>query len=501
MFPTPPYDGFTWPITQHMGVITPVNLYHILWAASAYGSTDDPASNITNYVIANNLFTPNIRSDSGQPDAWRDYQQVLSELGLIVSTQVIQRITLTPIGLGYLDGSLSFSELMTFQAFRYQYPNGHKFAVANSLRSSLTESGIVGIPNLVDLHTVSGVQIRPAVLVWRLIRCLVENGEEPFLSVDEIQQFLMRCSTHKETADCAGALISARRGGPVFLKMLRGRRNAQDWITFLTRSIFFEMKGGQRGGITLSEYGQKHAPEIDDICTKLETPNSFWVPQVPVAQNRLDWYMKYGAIDIGVGFSPNLDEVVGLQPSIEYPGGAEADEIRGAGFPSAVNLREFDPESLGGSTIGGVSSATIETSYDSGLTQRSHRLHDEMVILIANICRSRGASVFDDHRSVDLLAEFEGVEHIVEVKSATSRNIVDRLRYAIGQVYHYEFLLSNSYLYNRRKVVAVAAAVPTTTWFVPFLNDHLDMDFLSLDGSLLRVDSPSERSQRLFAPI
>ena len=261
------------------------------------------------------------------------------------------------------------------------------------------------------------------------------------------------------------------------------------------------MKGGQRGGITLSEYGQNHAAEIDDICTPLETPNSFWVPQVPVTQNRLDWYMKFGAIDIGVGFSPNLDEVVGPQPLIEYPGGAEADEIRGTGFPSAVNLREFDPANLGGSTIGGVSNATIEASYDSGLTQRSHRLHDEMVILIANICRSRGASVFDDHRSVDLLAEFEGVEHIVEVKSATSHNIVDRLRYAIGQVYHYEFLLSNSYLYNRRKVVAVAAAVPTTTWFVPFLNDHLDMDFLSLDGSLLRVDSPSERSQRLFAPI
>ena len=212
MFPTPPYDGFTWPITQHMGVITPANLYHILWAASAYGSTNDPASNITNYVITNNLFTPNIRSDSGQPDAWRDYQQVLSELGLIVSTQVIQRITPTPIGLGYLDGSLSFSELMTFQAFRYQYPNGHKFAIANSLRSSLTESGIVGVPNLVDLHTVTGVQIRPAVLVWRLIRCLAGNEEEPFLSVDEIQRFLMRCSTHEDTADCAGALISARRG-------------------------------------------------------------------------------------------------------------------------------------------------------------------------------------------------------------------------------------------------------------------------------------------------
>jgi|TARA_B100000315_G_C14096296_1_gene371626 hypothetical protein len=69
-----------------MGVITPRILYHILWAGATYASTDDPAANITNYFIANRLLTPNVRSDSGQPDAWRDYQQILSELGLIVST-------------------------------------------------------------------------------------------------------------------------------------------------------------------------------------------------------------------------------------------------------------------------------------------------------------------------------------------------------------------------------------------------------------------------------
>ena len=196
MFPDPPFNGFTWPITQHMGVIRADNLYHILWAASAYGFTDDPSLNITNYVIANSLFTPNIRNDSGQPDAWRDYQQILSELGLIISTQVSPKITLTPIGLAFLDGSLSFSELMSLQAFRYQYPNGHKLTIAPSLLADLGDPALANAQTLAELQDVCGVRIRPTVLIWDIVRGLQSKGEDPSLSVDEIQCCLMRCSTH-----------------------------------------------------------------------------------------------------------------------------------------------------------------------------------------------------------------------------------------------------------------------------------------------------------------
>ena len=501
MFPDPPYAGFSWPITQHMGVITPHNLYHILWAASAYGSTDDPPSNITNYVIVNHLFTPNVRSDSGQPDAWRDYQQILSELGLIISTQVIPKITPTPLGLAYLDGSLSFSALMTLQAFRYQYPNGHKLVIDPRLRSTLSP-GTGRVETLVELHISSGVQIRPAVLVWRILTGLRAESEDASLTVDEIQKYLMRCSSHDETEMCLHAIINMRRGGSSLPAMPRGRRNTQDWIKLLSYTPFFNIRSGQNAGIFLSHYGEEHSTEMDNVCSTLEATMSFWKPTVPIPQNRLDWYVRFGSIDVALEIPSDLadqEKVVGD----EYPAGMEEDDLRGVGgaLPSTINLRDFDVSALGGSAHDGGASTTIVSSYDAGLAGRAHRVHDEMVILIANICQSKGATVRDDPRSVDILAIYEGLEFIVEVKSITSRNVVSRLRYAIGQVFHYDYVRSHTSQSPRRKVVALAANIPPDAWFVPFLNNHLDMDLLSLDGPVLRVDSPSEISRRLFSAV
>jgi len=376
-----------------MGVITPHNLYHILWAASAYGSTDDPAANITNYVIANHLFTPNIRSDSGQPDAWRDYQQILSELGLIVSTQVIPRITPTPLGLAYLDGSLSFSELMTLQAFRYQYPNGHKLVIDPSLRKTLPAGSFGQVPNLVELHISSGVQIRPAVLVCRILTGLGAEGEDAFLSVDEIQKYLMRCATHNETELCLNTIIDVRRGGPSLPLMPRGRRNAQDWIKLLSYTPFFDIKAGQNAGISLSTYGETHSAEMGDVCSTLESTSSFWAPRAPISQNRLEWYIRFGTIDVGLEIASDFALQAHVDVDVEYPAGVEEDDLRGVGgsLPSTINLRHFDASALGGSVSDTTLGTTIESSYDAGLAGRSHRLHDEMVILIANTCQSKGA--------------------------------------------------------------------------------------------------------------
>ena len=122
MFPDVPYPGYSWRLNHHMGRVTPDHLYHILWAANRFSRNADPAADINNYLIANSQWTANIREDSGQPEGWRDYQQTLSELGLIYSLEVIPQITPTPLGLALLDGSLGFSEVMTLQALRLQYP-------------------------------------------------------------------------------------------------------------------------------------------------------------------------------------------------------------------------------------------------------------------------------------------------------------------------------------------------------------------------------------------
>ena len=396
---------------------------------------------------------------------------------------MLPSITLTPVGLAYLDGAIGFSDVMALQAFRYQYPNGHNLMIAPGLRQML-----------------SGVLIRPAVLVWRVLRRLQVEGLDAFLSVNEIQTYLMRCSTHAETDACVEAIAIARSGGPSLARLPRGRRNSQDWIKFLSCTRFFTTRAGRNAGILLSGDAEASAPEMDGVCSLLEEARSFWTPVAPISQNRPAWYMAFGAVDVGIELSAGLEQHRGATAAEEYPAGEEVDDVRGTGgsLPSAISLRDFGPSALGGTTREGAPDATIESTYDAALVSRAHRLHDEMVILIASTCRARGADIYDDPQSVDLLVVHHGLEFIVEVKSVTARNAIGRLRYAIGQVLHYDYLRAQLSHLPRRKVLALAAVMPPDAWFIPFLNNHCDMDLLSLQGSALRVNSPSEAARGLF---
>lgn len=280
MLPNAPYPGCSWALTQHMGVVTPKLLHAILWAAATYRDTPDPAARINDYIVANGLLPPNVRQDSGQPDIWRDYQQILSELGLIFSTEVVPQITPTPLGLAFLDGSISFSELMTLQAFRYQYPNGHKNQISPSQRRELEGTPYAIARSLARLQAAVGMQLRPAVLIWRVLRRLQELGEMPRITPFEIHSCLMRCRTHQDTESCVQTLIAARRGR---LRLPPGNdrqeRNARDWIRFLLNSPIFKGKGwGSAPYLGFSDYGLQHAGEIDELCTRLERTDSFWIP-------------------------------------------------------------------------------------------------------------------------------------------------------------------------------------------------------------------------------
>jgi hypothetical protein len=144
------------------------------------------------------------------------------------------------------------------------------------------------------------------------------------------------------------------------------------------------------------------------------------------------------------------------------------------------------------------SNLTIQSVYKAEVTASQHRLHDQMVLLIAQICRSKGAAVYEDPSSVDLLVEHQQQEFIIEVKSVTPRNFISRLRYALGQVLHYDFLRKEETSLPRRKVIAFAAQIPANSWSIGFLNGHMDMDMLTLEAGQLRVHSSSQASVQLF---
>jgi|SRR5581483_1442327 len=487
-----------------MGVVTAKHLYQILWAASKFSRNADPAADINSYLIANGILTPNVREDSGQPEGWRDYQQMLSELALIFSREVSPLITLTPVGLAYLDGSMSFSEVMTLQALRFQYPNGHHMQVSPALRNAIAGTPFAAARSYAELQSRAGVLIRPAVLAWRVLRRLHEKNSAPEISIDEFESYLLRCATNPEFVACADAIITGRDGG-IRLPRLgdRQRRNSQDWFKFLRLTKIFTVSDERRPLVTLSAFGTEHATEIDAMCKALENPAMFWRTENTSQAERLRWYGEFGGVDLALPELPQT-KAEAEAAKTEFVAGEEQEDERipNPSKGGRVRLREFRgfAAQQADNQRSNQGNLTIQSVYNAEITQTQTRLHDQMVLLIAETCRAKGAAIFDDPDSVDLLIQHQQREFIVEVKSVTPRNFVDKLRYALGQVLHYDFLRSVESQLPRRQVVAFAANVPHDSWSVRFVNEHLNVDMLSLESGKLQTHSPSATSIELFGP-
>ncbi len=170
---TLPYPGYNWQPTQHMGMVDSASLSALLEAADLFkGSTRFFSVRFFVYGKSG-MFSENIRSDSGRSDTWRDYQQILSELGLIVSTTLTSTLNLniTPAGL-FFSMEMSYSEMMATQALRYQYPNGYK-GIPNQAKAYAQARGINKRWMLDKTH---GVRIKPAVLIIRTLLALYEEN-------------------------------------------------------------------------------------------------------------------------------------------------------------------------------------------------------------------------------------------------------------------------------------------------------------------------------------
>src|SRR5579872_7159076 len=92
-----PYPGHTWSFTQHAIGLEPKTIYDFLNCAAPFvGQKTGYDRRITSLMIAAGILTANERE--GVPDAWRDYQQLLAEIGLIYSTKISSTLKITELG-------------------------------------------------------------------------------------------------------------------------------------------------------------------------------------------------------------------------------------------------------------------------------------------------------------------------------------------------------------------------------------------------------------------
>jgi hypothetical protein len=226
---------------------------------------------------------------------------------------------------------------------------------------------------------------------------------------------------------------------------------------------------------------------------------TFWELGSLSQADRLRWYAELGGVDLSIPQLPKTEaEIQG--DTTEFIAGEEHEDDRVPEHTPEggdIELRAFQGIAENNNQPN-QNDLTIQSVYSAELTRTAHRLHDQMVLLIAQACQAKGATVFDDPNSVDLLIQYRQREFIVEVKSVTPRNFISRLRYALGQILHYDFLRAAQSQLPRRKVIAIAAHIPQDSWSVQLLNNHLDMDMLSLESGRLCIHTRSDNALQLF---
>lgn len=290
MFPNLPYPGYTWQITQHTGIVCADTIIGLLrGCAELDGKPIDIAA-----IDARLNELGRFSSETGR-SLWRDYQQVLSEFGFIVSSASNNgMLLLTPVAKELLAGSLSFDEAMTLQLMRYQYANGFKRTIPNNV--TLEDGGdLSSFATLTSLQETYGVCIRPFAFTWEVLDRLSKKiQKQANLSIDEMAKFVLRCSNHSEVEACCNAIISSRNGEDEIPEQGGNiRRNAADWMKLLSMTSVFSLNTtGRQNSITLSEQACVHEESLRWLIQQFNIEDSFWKEN-----SGEDWFSFYGRID------------------------------------------------------------------------------------------------------------------------------------------------------------------------------------------------------------
>lgn len=225
---TLPYLGYSWSLNHHMGTVHPRTLFSLLAAAYQYQNSSNYRTLINQALLSNEVFTPNIRADSRQVDTWRDYQQILPELGLIYSTRYTERPCLTQLGLMYIDGMIGYSELFSTQSLAYQYPNGHKTDISPAVKKELLQANINIPASRTELDAGAGVLIKPGVLILQILVELHRQGYSPTLSTRECFLALVPTKRNTDWQEAYARLIRIRQQGTLQLIEQRKLRPVQE---------------------------------------------------------------------------------------------------------------------------------------------------------------------------------------------------------------------------------------------------------------------------------
>lgn len=479
-----PFPGYSWYFTQHAIGLEPKTLYGLLACAALAQGKADPGTVVNKLIVENKILTENIRD--GVVDAWRDYQQILVETGLIYSTKIQRALKLTTAGEMFLAGDVGFSELITTQALRYQYPNGQKSTIQSRLREELSSAKIAAPDTVIELMLQNGVMIKPGLLILRILLEMHASSGAGNLTLDECGNFLVPLKTNQEWAKGLESILSARsKGIPVTLSDRNIRRNIQDWFKFLDKTDVFTVA---HSTIKLTEYAITNSLSLSELCRQGQEPAAFWLPRTFNPVDKLSWFSYFGDLPFNMQLLMPSEEITEDYKEYNYVGGFEEDPDE-----QAVNFGAIVPEVVLSTLITDgrekatspkvVKSASADAwkRFREGILQRQAKttLHDSIVRDLAIKFSGQGADVYEDRDSFDLLVQWPNkVEGIFEVKTVNRRSLQQRIRLAVGQLEEYSYRRNSQVTTNHDKVIVLNTVIPEDAWQIDFLTKKLKIGLL-----------------------
>lgn len=475
---TLPYPGYSWSFNHHMGRVNSTEVFALLESAYRFRQYPNYRRLVNQTLVNAEIFTANVRADSGQVDAWRDYQQILPDLGLIYSTRYIKQPQLTPIGLMYIDGTIGYSELFSTQVLAYQYPNGHKTDISLAVKRELTQAGISIPLNRTELDVNAGVLIKPGVLILKVLVELHRQGYCPTLNTRECLLSLVPTINNSGWQEVYARLLQLRDTNDSSEADRRRLRDVQEWFQFLGQSDFAVKQGNN---ISLSSLALAEVEQLQAVLDFHTAPANFWIPQSTVEhENALAWYKFFGSPSIeSQWITP--DELRSQEYLAEnYPNHELLDEIDSPAVTvdvSEINLRPFSP------SIPSVINVDVDVDVENIIQGRMRlrdrtRQHQEIVARLAARLTELSYNVADDPNSVDLLAEKNGLETIFEVKTINRRNFQPRIRLGVGQLSEYRYRRQLQTQARPYTVLVLGNTLALPTWVHGYFSSDINIGLL-----------------------
>jgi hypothetical protein len=470
-----PYPGYTWTINQHNGPAANENvIVPLLKAAFFYSTAKDYREKITNRLVSDGILTPNFREDQNKPQAWRDYQQVLPELGLIVSTKYTQGVELTPVGLLLIDGYISYQDIVASQVLKMQYPNGFKQDISPQQKKLLSQNGSLTPSSLTVLQLMNQIQIKPAVLILRILIEFLENGQRYILSRNEVAKYLLPISRQNNWREAYEAIVNKRSVQFSIAKYVN--RHIAEWFRLLSLSWMFSVS---REGIQISNLGIENYGMLAEACEFHEKAESFWVPNDDADKYQIafSWFSHFGSALVDSQF------MVG-ETILE-----EDDTLINRDLPTfnpGLSLLEYPKKHLEirPKSVAELSDEEIENRRKGKeILKDKTRFHDLIVDEVAQIMQGNGYTIFEDRSSADLIA-LKNNEHILfEIKTTTKKNIKKHIR------------LGNAQLLEYRYRVGLTSSVPKTAlvlsgtfnypdWMINFIDLEMNHSLIGRQESM-----------------